>query len=145
MRNVNDEYATAIAGALPSAQGEAFLLRAMESSYPRVYRTTPAERIFEDALIREDLDADLLMAIANLMEQYLIELEISNINLLEAIRTDEPKKPRATAEIAMLRREGEPVPRQPLDSIRNSIRQRDELSRQYIAQLRSLLTPEQFF
>jgi hypothetical protein len=116
----------------------------MEKSYPRVFRSTPAERIFEDAVIREDLDPDVITSIVALMQQYGIELEASNIDLLEAIRRDEPKKPRATAEVAMMRRLGEPIPRQGLDDIRNAIRARDELSRQYISQLRGLLSEEQF-
>jgi len=144
VRDINDEYAQLISQTLPPAEGEAFYESVMKSSYPRVYRPTAAQRIFEDAILREDLDTDLVMAIADLMEQYLVELEISNINLLDAIRSDEPKKPRATAEIAMLRRNGEPVPRQTIDDIRNAIRKRDELSRQYISQLRSLLSPQQF-
>ena len=144
VREVNDEYAQLISDALPAAEADAFFNKVMEKSYPRVFRSTPAERIFEDAVIREDLDPDVITSIVALMQQYGIELEASNIDLLEAIRRDEPKKPRATAEVAMMRRLGEPIPRQGLDDIRNAIRARDELSRQYISQLRGLLSEEQF-
>ncbi|MDY7108389.1 MAG: hypothetical protein SYC29_07100 [Planctomycetota bacterium] len=143
VRNVNDEYTEAIATALPDEAGATFLETARERAYPRVFRTTAAQRVFEAALELSGLDPATLKAIDDLFREYLTRLDAINERILRLTREYEPKEQEYRAAVFALRGTGQ-RPDRPVDPTRAEFRKRDDLGREYIERLRALLTDEQF-
>jgi hypothetical protein len=143
VRKVNDDFIIAIAGALPEEIGREFRRTALERAYPRVYRPTPAERVFEAAKELEGLDEETLKAIRNLEEAFLGELALINEKLVRLIREYEPQEEQYRAAVFALRGTGQ-QPERPTDPTRQEFRQREQLGRDYVERLRALLTDEQF-
>jgi len=143
VRKVNDDFIIAIAGALPLETAGAFREAALERAYPRVYRPTPAERVFEAAKKLDGLDEETLKAIENLEEAFLAELALINEKLVRLIREYEPQEEQYRAAVFALRGTGQQVER-PTDPTRQEFRQREQLGRDYVARLKALLTDEQF-
>ena len=143
VRKVNDEYLQAIAAALPTETGDLFQRTALEQAYPRVYRPTAAERVFEAAKKLENLDPLTLKAIEDLEEEFLSQLALINEKIIRLIREYEPTEQEYRAAVFALRGSAQ-RPDRPADPTREEFRRREELGREYIERLRALLTDEQF-
>lgn len=145
VRNVNDDYREVIAAALSPEIGSKFRYEALMEGYPGVFRTTPAQRVFEAALQHPSLDEETMAAIVDLNNAFLDEIAIVNENLLAATRRHEPVQARHRAEkfAARTDRPGERI--DPIDDPTRAIyTERRDLGRQYIQMLRELMSPEDF-
>jgi hypothetical protein len=144
VRNINDTAIEELA-ALIATHGGAFRHEALKRGYGRVYRTTPAERIFKAAIENETIgeDADLLAAVQNLFAEYLEELAAINTALLELTRDWEPELEAAKIQNRIRRLNGETLER-PMDPTRELYQQRRDLGTRYVELLRDLLGLELF-
>jgi len=143
VRNVNEQYTVTIAEALPDEAGQKFLDSIRHRTYPRVYRRTPAMRVFDAALELEDLDSALLEAINEIRTAYLAEADVFNTHLVQMIRDFKPRQIKYKVEQAAARLGGGKTERL-TDPTRAEFTKRSAMSRQYIDQLKTLLTAEQF-
>lgn len=142
VRNVNERYVDIIAAAMGD-RGEEFLNEVRQQTYPRVYRTTQADRIFRAALVMEGISDATRDAIAEIYAQYELELATFNARIVQMIRTHEPKEIRHRVEQSVNRMAGGPPERLP-DPTREEYVKRRDMSSGFVDQLRVLLTPEQF-
>jgi len=143
VRNVNEAYTQIIASALPDEFSTKFVDRIRQRTYPRVYRRTPADRAFEAALKIEDLDPEILEAIADIRSSFLAELATFNNHLVQMIRDYKPLEIKHKVEQAAARMSGTKAERL-VDPTRAEFAKRNDLSTRYIDQLKAILTPEQF-
>jgi len=143
VRDVNEQYTLTIAEALPDEPRQQFLDSIRQRTYPRVYRRTPAMRVFDAALELEDLDSALLEAINEIRMAYLAEADVFNTHLVQMIRDFKPREIKYKVEQAAARLGGGKTDRL-TDPTRAEFTKRAEMSKRYIDQLKSLLTAEQF-
>lgn len=143
VRDINDRYIEIISGNLSSNDGEDFRTRALKRGYTRIYRRTPAQRIFRQAVENESYSEGLRAQIFQLEASYLQELQIVNFKLLEETRKYEPAMHRHRELAGQQRREGG-TPQKLEDPTRKIFKEREELGRKYIEMLRALLSPEEF-
>lgn len=147
VRDVIDQSAAAIAALLPPEQGARFTRQAREKGYSRVYRPTQAQRLINAAKEISDLEAGVLQAVNELDQAYQGELTPANEQLVQVIRTAEPK-----GMIDRVARQFTPKSDQAADQaakdeedpIQRGFRVRSEMGQRYIQQLQGLLTPEQW-
>ena len=125
--------------------GVAFQREALKRGYGRVYRKTPAERIFNAALINTTVkeNASLLTAVQDLYASYLEELGIINASLLLLTRQWEPKLEQSKIDNRVRRLKGDSLIR-PQDPTRTVYQERRELGSSYVQLLRDLLGDELF-
>ena len=143
VRDVNEQYTLTIAAALPDEVGQKFIESIRSRTYPRVYRRTPAMRVFDAALELEDLDSAMLEAINEIRLAYLSEVDVFNTHLVQMIRDFKPLEIKSKVEQAAARLGGGKTNRL-TDPTRAEFTKRSAISRRYIDQLKSLLTAEQF-
>lgn len=143
VRNVNDKYIETIADRLPDEYGPKFRRKALEEGYPRAYRPTAAEQVFEAALELDGLSPETLNAIRELQTQFLMEIETINRRLLQKMRDFEPKRAEHRAKAYAQQMNGQP-PARLEDPMREDYDLRRDLGRQYVEQLRALMTEEEF-
>lgn len=142
IRDHNLEYVDVLASSLPSNAADEFVDNVMSRAYPRVYRQSHVELMFEHARELEDLEESVYEAVAQLHSRYEIELDDINDQIVRAIQQHEPGqlKDRMTRRV-----DRSAVNRRSTDNpVREKYRERDEMNRQYVNELRNLLTPEQF-
>jgi hypothetical protein len=147
VRDVIEQSAAAVAALLPPEQGARFTQLAREKGYSRVYRPTQAQRLINAAKEISDLEASVLQAVNDLDRAYQGELGPANEQLVQVIRTAEPK-----GMIDRVARQftpkGDQAAEQPAqeeeDPIQKGFRARSEMGQRYIQQLQGLLTPEQW-
>lgn len=144
IRDITDAAIEELA-VLYGANGAAFRREALKRGYGRVYRTTPAERLFKAAIESEQVQTDLalLAAVEDLFGAYHGELDEINSKLLDMTRTWEPELEAAKIENRVRRLAGEALNR-PQDPTRELYQQRRELGTQYVELLRDLLGLEIF-
>ncbi len=143
VRNVNDQYILALADVMPDGRHDEFRMAALERGYPRIYRATPVQSIFKAAKELEGLSSETLASIVALEGQYLAELKTINEELATATRQWEPDEQRLRAEAFAKRMNGQ-QPEEIQDRTRDLFLRRDDISRNYVRQLKALLTEEQF-
>jgi len=143
IREVNEQYIQQLASALPAPQNDLFTRAAMIAGFPRIYRETPAQRLFRHAATRDAFDAAVIQAILTIEAEYLATLATQNEELLDVVRESEPKLEKERTEAAELRRAGG-RPERIIDPTRDVFRARDEMAREYIEQLRAMLSAEAF-
>ena len=143
VRDLNDRYIEIISSGLIGEYSENFRLRALKRGYPRIYRRTPAQRIFRQAVENEDYADDIKVQIIQLEGSYLQELQTVNHTLLQMTRKHEPEVHRHRRLAGQVRRDGG-TPAKLVDPTRNVYKEREELGKRYIAMLRNLLSPEEF-
>ena len=143
VRDVTDAAIDLIAASLPAEQGEDFRRRAIQDGYDRVFNTTRSQRAIIAATELEDLDEELLAAVAALLVDCNLEMMAAAENILVVIRRhDEPREIRFV-ERMIERQAGEQQNEQrEADPIRVVFEKRDELDDAYLEQLRSLLGEE---
>ncbi|MDG1839051.1 MAG: hypothetical protein P8I91_09665 [Phycisphaerales bacterium] len=143
VRDVTDAAIDLIAASLPAEQGEDFRRRAIQNGYDRVFNTTRSQRAIIAATELEDLDEELLAAVAALLVDCNLEMMAAAENILVVIRRhDEPREIRFV-ERMIERQAGEQQNEQrEADPIRAVFEKREELDDAYLEQLRSLLGEE---
>ncbi|MDP6479279.1 MAG: hypothetical protein QGI75_04480 [Phycisphaerales bacterium] len=144
VRDTTDAAIEEMAALLPT-HGDAFRREALKRGYARVYRPTPAERLFKAAMQNETVRADtsLLAAVENLFAEYLAELDVINTVILDLTRKWEPELEESKIQNRLRRLRGETLDR-PTDPTRELYQQRRELDARYVELLRDLLGLELF-
>ena len=143
VRDLNDRYIDLISCSLSGSDAEDFRLRALKRGYTRIYRRTPAQRLFRQAAEHEAYDEGLRAQIIQLEFGYLQELEVINFEILDKTRSHEPAMHLHRELAGQVRKEGG-TPQKLDDPTRALYKEREELGKRYIEMLRALLTDEQF-
>ncbi len=143
VRDLNDRYIEIISGNLAVNDGEDFRNRALKRGYTRIFRRTPAERIFRQAAENESYDEGIRAQIVALELSYLQELGIINDGLLNETRKFEPAMHRSRELAGQVRKQGG-SPQKLDDPTRELYKKREELGKKYIEMLRALLSEDQF-
>ena len=155
VRDLNDFYREEIASNLPSEVAEAFKAETLRRAYPKVYRMTGAERIFDTALETYNPGGDngipgpkadkaIYDAIWNLYAEYLGELALLNDTLYTTTRSSEPAIQKQRLENMIRRASNQEVTR-PTNPLAELQQEKRELEASYIAKLRALLGDDAFF
>lgn len=143
VRTVNLQYVGMILEVLPGGATGAFQERALARAFPRVYRPTPVERMFEAAQQLETVEPAVVSAIIDLEAAYLSELAVLNAQLAEITQRAETERHRLRAQNFAAKMRGE-MPRAATDTSREEFQRRDALGETYMRLLQALLTEEQF-
>ncbi len=143
VRDINEEYANAVAEALPEELGAEFLTTVREKTYVRIFRKTQLQRLFDAAERIDTLEPEILESVQALHRVYLNELNAFNERLIEATRRYEPENLKNKAALAASQTAGR-RPQSLPDPLVDEFAKRRELDVRYIEQLKALLTPEQF-
>lgn len=145
-RDVNDRYIDAITLVLPTPQSDEFRLDALRRGYSGIYRPTRGERAILAAMEIEDLDPEMLAAVADLMQRHGDEIATFNDDMLVVLRSEESQRELRRAEERMNRFLGERSDRgeQPFDPVRDALERRNEIDERYMASLEALLGAELF-
>ena len=148
VRNTNDRYREEIALLLGTPAGDSFRMESLRRSYPKIYRTGNAERVFRDAMELygpegQRADEETFDAIMGLYDEFQAKLQSLNTRMYNTTRTSEPELELARIENAMRRANGQETLR-PEDPMRPLQQERRELERTYIDRLRALLGDDDF-
>ena len=143
VRDINDRYVEIISSGLVGEDSENFRLRALKRGYTRIFRRTPAQRIFRQAAENTNFSEEIRAQIILLETSYLQELQTVNYELLQMTRKHEPEVHRHRQLAGQVRRDGG-TPTKLEDPTRDVYKAREELGKRYIAMLRDLLSPEEF-
>ena len=143
VRDVTDAAIDLIATSLPAEQGEDFRRRAIQNGYDRVFNTTRSQRAITAATELEDLDEELLAAVAALLVDCNLEMTAAGENILAVIRRhDEPREVRFIERMIERQAGEQQNEQQETDPIRVVFDERDELDEVYLERLRNLLGEE---
>jgi hypothetical protein len=146
VRNVNEQYRTAIAGALPPEEAKRFTQAALASGFARVYRPTRAERAFEKALSLEGMSPETLTAIGEMQIAMMAELVGMNEKIAQTIRKAEPVqlKEEAVRSAGLLNGGASRMfGRNDPDVADEMLSKRGDMTDKYVERLKALLTAEQ--
>ncbi len=145
VRDVNERFTDSLAARLSTPEAEVLQRKALEVSYPRVYRPTRAQKAFKAARELPGLDPDVLAGIAAIAAAYETDLDMANERLRRTIRKHQPTEPRHMVEqmASMADAGGHIVLDQPDDPIRDAFKARRDLDERYLKQLDGFLTEEQ--
>ena len=146
VRNVNEQYRTTIANALPPEEAKRFTQAALASGFARVYRPTRAERAFEKALSLEGLSPETLAAISEMQMAMMVELVGMNEKIAQAIRKAEPVqlKEEAVRSAGLLNGGASRMfGRNDPDVADEMLSKRGDMTDKYVERLKALLTTEQ--
>jgi hypothetical protein len=145
VRDVNDATIELMAKALGGEEGQTFRREALRRGYGRVFRPTPAQRVFKAAFNCQAVKDDVALrtAVQNLYDEYLGYLDEANEGLLEATRQYEPDKLSNAADNSARRVRGENIIRKD-DPTRPLYQARREMGAEYIERLKELLGAEAF-
>lgn len=149
VREINTQYADLIASTLAENTVKQFRDIVLQTSYPRVYRTTVGQKAFATAAKLSDVDAETTETIQLLAEAHQSELALRNQEIRRAIDRHMPKETvQAMERLAAVMsgdmggaiRMGGTDPNGP---IAEALAKRDLLDERYMNQLYGVLTPEQ--
>jgi hypothetical protein len=98
-----DRIAEALVHAAGQAESDRFMQLALERGYPKIYRSDPILPLFDNARAVPDLTEEQNKQLANLEQQYRVEIVGVNKNLADAYRQEEPKEPRRRVEMMQAR------------------------------------------
>ena len=146
VRNVNEQYRTTIANALPPEEAKRFTQAALASGFSRVYRPTRAERAFEKALTLEGLPPETLTAITEMQMAMMVELVGMNEKIAQTIRKAEPVqlKEEAVRSAGLLNGGASRMfGRNDPDVADEMLSKRGDMTDKYVERLKALLTAEQ--
>ena len=146
VRNVNEQYRTAIAGVFPPEEAKRFTQAALASGFARVYRPTRAERAFEKALSLEGLSPETLTAISEMQIAMMVELVGMNEKIAQTIRKAEPVqlKEEAVRSAGLLNGGASRMfGRNDPDVADEMLSKRGDMTDKYVERLKALLTAEQ--
>ena len=143
VRDLNDRYIEIICSQLSPLDSEDFRTRALKRGYTRIYRRTPAQRLFRQAAENTTYAAEITAQILGLETSYIQELNNINFKLLGLTRKHEPEAQLHRAQAGQIRKSGG-TPNVLEDPTRAIFKKREALGKEYIEMLRALLTPEDF-
>ncbi|MCE9618293.1 MAG: hypothetical protein K8R92_00080 [Planctomycetes bacterium] len=146
VRDTNEQFRTAVAGALPPEEAQRFTKAALAAGFGRVYRPTRAERAFDKALTFEDLNPDTKAAIAEMQTAMMAEIVGMNEKIAQAIRKNEPTQlqEEAVRSAGLLNGgAGRMFGRNDPDVADEMLSKRGTMTDKYVERLKSLLTAEQ--
>jgi hypothetical protein len=145
IRDVNDAAIEQIATALGGEEGREFRHEALKRGYGRIFRTTPAMRVFDAAISSQCVvdDPTMRTSLQNLYDEYLGQLDAFNENILTETRKFEPKQQANGIENTARRARGEGIQRID-DPTRTLYQDRREMGAEYMEQLKELLGLECF-
>ena len=157
VRDVNEEFRAAMIGALGETEWAQQLDKAvLTAGWDRIYRPTSTDRLFEEAMKIEGLDAAVVGAIAELYGSYRQEITPFNARLKDIARTSEPDQivrdgerfvsamSQGISGMAANMANGFPGSNQTEDPMRRTMDERSKIGETYEERLKALLTPEQW-
>jgi hypothetical protein len=137
VREINKRVARQVQDTLPETAKAAFAQRFKEASYPDVYRRTQGVRALEAAWAMSDLTDEQKLKIDDIRTTFNSAADKANQNLqTQRDRMEEALTPAKLAEQGMRALDDE--------EMRTAMRARRELDQGVLAQLKDLLTPEQY-
>lgn len=134
IRDINRSYAELLGRSVPGEEGDAIERAYFAEAYPRVYRTSTAERTMEAALSLDDLSDEQQERVAGLRDRYLREAASINGNWVDEI--DEAEGGSRIEDLFAGQGFGS-------DAERALRRERRDLDLRYADSVRALLTAEQ--
>jgi hypothetical protein len=143
VRGAQEAGIAAIRDALGSEYGSTFERRALEKSFPQVYRPDPITPLIEGALALPDLTDDQKNQITALETQFGFDLNGVRAALVDAYKVTEPSEPRRRTELARQKAEGQTVRLTDAPQVEQAKKAREELFEKYRNQLAAILSPDQ--
>lgn len=143
VRNAQEAGITAIRDALGSEYGSFFETRALQKSFPQVFRPDPVSPLIEGALALTDLTDDQKERISALKTQYGFDLSGVRAALMDAYRVSEPLEPRRRTEMARQKAEGATVRLTEAPQLEQAKQAREDLYVKYRNLLAEILSPDQ--
>ena len=145
IRNVNDAAIEQLAEALGGEEGRTFRHEALKRGYGRIFRTTPAQRVFAAALESQCVTDNpaLRTSLQNLFDTYIGRLDEFNESILVETRSWEPKQQTNAIENTARRARSESIQRID-DPTRVLYQDRREMGAEYMEELKDLIGLECF-
>ncbi len=134
VREVNDRYAELFATRLPGDASRQFVQLYGSLAYPQIYRPTRAERMFRAARLLIGLNEAQLIAIDDLLDAYLVELERMNRALVVLFRETEPERMALGTRARTTDQD---------ERMRAALRDRTAMGDRAVEQLQAILSPDQ--
>jgi len=158
VRDVNDEFRSVMVAALGESDWARQLDKAvLTAGWERVYRPTQTDRMFEEALKIEGLDAGVAQSITELLALYRNEIAPINERIKVLSRSEDPERIVRDGErfVSMMSQgisgmarnfaAGGPMGGDDADDpVRRAFDERSGVGERYQERLKALLTPEQF-
>ena len=159
VRDVNEEYRTAMVGALGEGSWSKQLDKAvLTTGWDRIYRATATERMFDEAMKIEGLDPEVLQSIVDLYGSYRTEVSSINDRLKNLAKSEEPASIVREGErfVSMVSQGVSGMARNmgrgfggaggetADDPMRKAFDERSAVGERYQERLKALLTPEQW-
>ena len=144
IRDLNDQYIEAISLVLPAVERQEFRTQSLMQGYSRIFRPTRVERMLVNAMEIEDLDPEILVAIAELMQGHAEEIAVSNEDLLMIYRQEDLNRNLERSMNRINRMQGIEPEEDSFDPVQDAMDGRNQIDERYMRSLESLLTPEQF-
>lgn len=139
MRSINREYARKLSEHMNEESRRKFEEEFNLRSFPRVYRTPHASKLFDAALAMSDLAPDQREQLLAVRQQYTRDLDTANVAWAKAIEEDEDKNNGAIGRMMMMAQGGGDG-ESPVKATRQSRRDLDKKTEDRIA---SILTEAQ--
>src|SRR5690606_30592341 len=133
VRDINNRYARQVEALLPADLAPAFAAQVRQRSFPMIYRASYAERVIDTAGKFDDLSAEQKESVATIRAAFTQNLTSLN-RQMETAQVQMEESMTAERMGQMFRNGGEN------DAIRDLRRQRRDLERSTVEQLRSILT-----
>lgn len=143
VRGAQEAGITAIRDALGSEYGTAFERRALEKSFPQVFRPDPITPLIEGAKALPDLTDDQKSKLSALSTQYGFDLEAARVALMDAYKATEPSEPRRRTELARKKAEGQTVQLTDAPQVEKAKQDREALYERYRNELAAILNNDQ--
>ena len=141
VRDVNDAFTETMTRALTPDLGRQFRELANSRGYPRVYRTTRAQQMFDEARRLAGPSSEILSAIDELEARYGAELAGVNEQLIPTVRQYEPEETMYRT-LRRIDRDAADEMAWSEDLIAAGLRLRHEMDQRYIEELEAFLAPE---
>jgi hypothetical protein len=143
VRGAQEAGIAAIRDALGGEYGPAFERRALEKSFPQVFRPDPVTPLIEGAQALPDLTDDQKTQLSALSTQYGFDLNGVRSALVDAYKVAEPSEPRRRTELARQKAEGQTVRLTDAPQVEQAKKAREDLYEKYRNLLAGILSPEQ--
>lgn len=143
VRGAQEAGIAAIRDALGGEYGPAFERRALEKSFPQVFRPDPITPLIEGAQALPDLTDDQKTQLSALSTQYGFDLNGVRSALVDAYKVAEPSEPRRRTELARQKAEGQTVRLTDAPQVEQAKKAREDLYEKYRNLLAGILSPEQ--
>jgi hypothetical protein len=143
VRDLNDRYTEIVCSQLSPIDSEDFRARSLKRGYTRIYRRTPAQRLFQQAAENPAYATEVTTQIRALELSYNQELSAINFQLLGLTRKHEPEAQLHREQAGQIRKAGG-TPSALEDPTRAIYKKREALGKEYIEMLRALLSADQF-